>query len=244
MKLNFRPTIPPPVSLGVVLRRTAAATISGEAPATGGAAPAAGAFFNDQFTGPAGLLTAHPSNSAHSWIGAPNMYFAAGGTTTHLKINGSGLLTQDVAGAVVQSAAVAVMTPPAADYEVEFRCKPTGVVGTQQLMVVAGRYIEATGDGYLLSTFPQDATTVRVELDTGVMGTIIDSNDHTVVDATDYILKLSMIGTAIKVYLDTVLIITATNAEIAAANSIGVLLGPDATGSANLDYITATQIGP
>lgn len=193
------------------------------------------AEFLDNFNGALGLLTSHTADTGQAWAYSANIIF--GGYSPHsgdAKVNGSGVVGIDTAGGY--AGFVSDFAPASPDYYVEARVK--GTFAHSQRCGIAGRYVEASGAGYFLETFPVDATHVAVTLqfwDGGAnSGTLIArGGDHVVVDPTDYRVRLAMTGTTIECFVDGVSIGSVTNAFVTGAGTIGGWLAPSGSGTYN-----------
>jgi hypothetical protein len=164
--------------------------------------------------------------------------------TKHSSATGDALISTNRARAngAVQAIYYHSGTPASADYSVEAVIRrDTGVTSTE-IGGVAGRMDTSVNTKYDF---------VRVEtgsfiLRKTVAGTDTNLDTHTLALATpvEYTIRLEMVGTTIKGYVDGVEVCSATDSSVTAAGKAGFFLFRGGSAAAyHLDSITATDIG-
>ena len=125
-------------------------------------------------------------------------------------------------------------SPANANYTVEAVIRRITGAGEAGVM---GRAVSGSGGTYYRATLSSAGAT-SIELYEFVDGAfvLIGSDNTSLSNDTNYTLKLEMVGTAIKVYLDGVQKISATNANIAAAGKAGVYVYTAGAGSDSAGY--------
>lgn len=185
-------------------------------------------FFEDTFTDTNGVnLTAHTSDSGHGWT--------MGTLAQYPGYDGDGEVQSNTA--VVEAGnplAYTNATPASADYSVTI----TMVSGTSYGCGPAGRVDASAGDGYFV--YWEDGGALRWTLNKfdGSTETVLD-NTYTGDDpgAGNKVIKLEMIGSAIKVYFDGVERISVTDSAISAAGVPGMVFSDASEACDNMSAI-------
>lgn len=166
-------------------------------------APPFTGFAWDEFTGAAGALTGHTSNSGHSWQDASGY----GDDLTAAEIDGAGNFVANANSANVGG--FLSVTPPGPDYFVEVDCHE----GTDSDidMQIAGRYDNGSGDAFFFGFVRGSPTTLDWYAYTNA-GDLGAGSGSGVAAAGDFTVRLEMIGTAITGKINGSTIFTATAA--------------------------------
>lgn len=188
-------------------------------------------FLVDPFTGtPGGNLTGTTAPTGGLWaeVGV-GVGFTGGGN----KVYSTAGTTHSYNGAA----------PPSADYEVEVVISRFDADNARAMAL--GR--ASTGD-FARYEWGLNVNTGFFELrvrDAG--GTVLDlasDNSVTMLNSTDYTAKLSMIGTAIKGYVDGVLKCSVTDTSVVLAGKAGVAIYGTSSGITQIDSIRAGAVAP
>lgn len=203
-------------------------------------------FASDTFTDTSGTnLTAHTPEVGSAWV----------------KTNGAtgDAMISDANRARINSTTTAIYrqptTPPSADYSVEATLVVKSYGGG--ITWNAGLYGRAPGDGTnscyrFFFTNPSGGGAGTFTLGKIVTGTatVLDTDtSFTLVDESSYVLRLEMIGSTIKGYLDGVEICSATDSAVSAAGFAAVYFGSTSAVSLNgntghLDNFSASTPTP
>lgn len=183
-------------------------------------------FANDTFTDTNNTaLEAHVSDSGHAW------------TKHSSSASGAKINSNRTSGDVDSSLALyySAVTPASADYDVTATI--TLVTANVALTSVAGRISTSANTCYFARY--QGAST-RYEIFKTVAGssTVIGTYSVTESNGDVRTLRLSMVGTSIRLYVDGVLRISATDSAITAAGKPGIRFG-DVASSTTLDNWSA-----
>lgn len=184
--------------------------------------------FLDNFAG-SGEITAHASDSGHSWAYSTKMFFSGFSPHTgNLTLAGGQV---SIAGSAYAAAYADDLVVPSADYSVKVRI--TGDYANPQEFGFAGRYDEASGAGYFVPVIPSDVGEVKVRLayntDGPDGGTLHSNSFIAVADSSDFTVTLKMDGSEISVYIDDVLAFAVTDSHVTAAGSVGFWVQPDSS---------------
>lgn len=129
-------------------------------------------------------------------------------------------------------------TPPSADYYVEATIQHNGAGASTSLTGVCGRLATGASTMYMAYYNPGTAVWLLEKLVAGT-NTQLGSYSTTLAVLTSAVVKLEMIGTAIKVFIDGVERISVTDSSITAAGFAGIR---GRSVGRHLD-VTADQIG-
>jgi hypothetical protein len=165
-------------------------------------------FLDDTFTeGSTINLSAHTPEVGGAWT-------ALGGTMNVSGGNGYCLGSSASSSASYNNGA----TPPSADYYVEIQISRVFAPGNSILTGMRGRYVD--GSNFYEAYYNQAATRWEMYCAATLLGTY--SVALSAVEASPDTVKLEMIGTSIKLYINGVQRISVTNATVSAAGSVGV----------------------
>jgi lysophospholipase L1-like esterase len=187
-------------------------------------------FVNDTFTDTAGtLLPAHTGETGATWTQHANWTGVA-------SISSANRLYYSSAGNTV-AVYYASGTPASADYDVQATIRRLSSVS--QEIGVMGRAATAANDWYWARYSHANG---RWELWVGL--SMAGTYTQALSDDTDYVLKLEMRGTAIKVYVDGVERISITDSTYTSAGRAAVFFGATSSGDTtgyHLDSFSATD---
>jgi hypothetical protein len=188
-------------------------------------------FLNDTFTGTNGaLLTARPGEIGATW-------------TLHPLFTGAPVLFNDgLRNGSANSVAYASGVPASADYAVSATVRPVSLINTAG---VVGRLNTAADTCYHARYGSADGAWQIFKFVAGV-ATKLGEYVSTAVVGTNYDLRLEMRGTSIKLYLDGVERVSATDSAITAAGRAGVRFTGIASDTTHLhlDDVSATDSLP
>jgi glycerophosphoryl diester phosphodiesterase len=136
-------------------------------------------------------------------------------------------------------------SPASADYSVEADIYVASSPGNVSASLI-GRASTTVGSGYFATLY--GASGLRLYKQVGGAFTLLNTYAFTIVAGTTYHVKLEMIGTAIKVYLDGVQRISVTDSAVTAAGKSGVRfanLGSTSNNTTNyhIDNFSADDVG-
>jgi hypothetical protein len=194
------------------------------------AAPAQAQFVSDQFTeGGNPNLSAHTPNTAGGAWSAHGSYsgvLSIDSTSNRLVGNGAAL------GLYYNATA-----PASADYSVQI-----DVVVLNNAVAgypgVAGR-VDTGADTMYRAVYDQVGGNWVLDKQVAGANTALGTFAQSLSNSTTYVLKLEMIGTAIKLYVDAVQRVSVTDSGVAAAGKAGVVLF--ASGVSDVDNFVATN---
>ena len=194
-------------------------------------------FASDTFTDTNGtLLTLHTSTSGHSWSQT------AGAIIT---IQSNKAQTNSTLATTIQTAIISA-TPPTADYSVEVTCRLSVITNSNNYCGGLVRKQSGAETYYSYSIRGGTASnrkTVLEEVTAGSRADLFVDTDADLTADTDYVLKIEIRGSEIKVYKDTVLKTTTTDASISTTGSAGIVMRmSSATQTADADTFTATDL--
>jgi hypothetical protein len=190
-------------------------------------------FVNDTCTDTANTaLASHTGETGATWTQHANW-------SGVIRVSSGNRLFNDSVGNGA-SVYVASGSPAGADYEVQATVRRITGVSAQEIGIF-GR-MSAVANTWYWARYSHD--NARWELFAGI--SLLGTHSQTLSNGTDYVVKLEMIADAIKVYVDGVQRISATDATYSAAGKAGVFIGgavsTDTTGY-HLDNISATDVG-
>lgn len=173
-------------------------------------------FVNDTFTGTAGtLLTAHTPEAGGPWTAHPNYP-----TSTAVLSDANRLRANGSTNSIFYAAGVAA----SANYEVLADFRYVGLWSSQQVGI-GGRWDTLTTTGYLVDFYQTDLSFKLNKLVNGV-ATLLGTYSVTPTVGQTLAIKLTMVGSAIKVFIDGVERISVTDSSVSAAGRAVVhLLG-------------------
>lgn len=204
------------------------------------AVPPVTPFLLDNFTG-SGLLTAHTSDSGHTWSdqGAGGFY----GADPAAPILSGGLLTHTGGAGYWSGESSAV--PPTADYAVEIVTAIQAASNNQG--AIGLRFSDASGTGYLAEFYADTSTpTVMLAIVTKNSGYVqlngVGPQSYAVADNSNCTVKFQIVGSTLSLYFDGVLAWTGTDSSITAVGKIFIVIDGSPTNGNAYDSITGTAL--
>ena len=197
-------------------------------------------FVSDTFTDTATtLLASHTGETGATWTNHPQA------EATDWQISDVNRLRGNATSGGTGYFAYASGIPPDADYEVE---AILFVKSLQNLAGVLGRLDTTAYSGYEATYVHEGVNAWRLgRRDTGTFVQLGSTFPQTLVDETAYTVTLEMIGSSIKLYVDGVERISATDTTYTTAGRAGVYIWgtqvtPSNTASLHVDFVSATDI--
>ncbi|HWI30005.1 MAG TPA: LamG domain-containing protein [Microbacterium sp.] len=181
---------------------------------------------SDSFTGAAGALTSHTGEIGATWT------HLAGGSNARLS-DANRVRRGGPAGTTIgYTIDYATATPPSADYSVEADLNVRSVLGGD-VVGVAGRINTATNTFYLARWEQATASWNLIKYTNGTVSSLgsVTGQPALVVGET-YRIRLEMVGSALKLYVNGVLTTQGTDATITAPGRAGIMDGANASSAA------------
>jgi hypothetical protein len=182
--------------------------------------------------------------NAGAWVNAPNVY---GSLTTSDSI-ASGLLSEVGASATQYVGAYAPLTGAPADAYVEARFVANLADPGRGTLGI--RWLEGTPSGYAtglqLDLTTLDATHARVQVVRNPSGIGMQPGggyvNYVVANGANYVARLEVQGTAVRLYLDGTLVWSGTQTEASAGGNAYVSLGTGTSAQVSFDYVEAGSL--
>jgi hypothetical protein len=195
------------------------------------AVPAQAQFVSDAFTETGGspvILSSHTPDTGSTWV-------EHGSYTGDLTVEHAN--DRLVGGGVALGLYYNDAAPASADYtvQVDVIVINNGVAGYPG---VAGR-VNTGADTMYRAIYDQVAGNWVLDKQVAGANTVLGTFAQSLSNSTTYVLKLEMIGTAIKLYVDAVQRVSVTDSGVAAAGKAGVVLF--ASGVSDVDNFVATN---
>lgn len=175
----------------------------------------------DNFFG-SGSVEDHTSDSGHSWTYSPNLFFE--GWNPGSLVLADGRVSSETGTAVVSNAEI----PNDCWLEAHIR-----VPDEDPYIVLAFRYTESTGAGYFLVVQAgTDPSTVSLNLqfwqgEEGSSGTILDTTDVSVESESNFVVRIEIEGSDIRLYTDGVFRETVTSTDVTEGETVGFAIDDD-----------------
>jgi hypothetical protein len=203
------------------------------------------ALLRDDFTGSGTLIGRTPDGvNGGAWVDAPNVY----GSIPATGVIGSGVLSESGASASHYVGATAPLTGSPADAYIEARFVANLADPGRGTLGI--RWIEGTPSGYAtglqLDLTTLDATHARVQVVRNPSGIGMQPGggyvNYVVANGANYVARLEVQGTAVRLYLDGTLVWSGTQTEANAGGAAYVSLGPGTSAQVSFDYVEAGSL--